>query len=195
MCWCAVKNLLTHTHSSDDIYLKEGEQCRHAEHTVETLLTGERWTAGLQYSWKEWRSVEHRQVDRQQQLKYSTKKLSYLIFLSLLQHCNKPERTFNFSNPLSKFNKKASIHWQDSTPPRASNGGRPLCVQVSTEMSYTLPIYWYHLKGNWFRDNFAADSFYIMKLCSRLLVLYCQNCPKDDKFGHLIAIPRKLGAA
>jgi len=25
-------------------------------------------------------------------------------------------------------------------------------------------------------------SFYIMKLCSRLFVLYCRNCPKDDKF-------------
>jgi len=27
-----------------------------------------------------------------------------------------------------------------------------------------------------------AESFYIMKLCSRLFVLYCRNCPKDDKF-------------
>jgi len=25
-----------------------------------------------------------------------------------------------------------------------------------------------------------------MKLCSRLLVLYCRNCPKDDKFRYLI---------
>ena len=24
--------------------------------------------------------------------------------------------------------------------------------------------------------------FYIMKLCSRLFVMYCRNCPKDDKF-------------
>jgi len=30
------------------------------------------------------------------------------------------------------------------------------------------------------RYNFAADSFYIMKLCSRLLVLYCRNCMKDE---------------
>jgi len=29
--------------------------------------------------------------------------------------------------------------------------------------------------------NFAADSFYIMKLCSRLFVLYCRSRPKDDK--------------
>jgi len=43
------------------------------------------------------------------------------------------------------------------------------------------PIYWYHLKGNWLRYEFAADSFYILKLCSRLFVLYRRNCPKDDK--------------
>ena len=41
----------------------------------------------------------------------------------------------------------------------------------------------------------AADSFYIVKLRSRLLVLYCRNCPKDDKFRYLIPILRKLGAA
>ena len=46
----------------------------------------------------------------------------------------------------------------------ASNGGRSLCVQISRERSYSLPIYWYHSKGNWLRYNFAADSFYIMKL-------------------------------
>jgi len=31
------------------------------------------------------------------------------------------------------------------------------------------------------RYNFAADSFYIMKLCSRLFVVYCRSRPKDDK--------------
>ena len=92
-------------------------------------------------------------------------------------------------------NKKTSIRWQDSAPPRASNGGQPLCVQISRERSYSLPIYWYHSKGNWLRYNFAADSFYIMKLCSRLLVLYCWNCPKDDKFRYLIPSLRKLGTA
>jgi len=40
-------------------------------------------------------------------------------------------------------------------------GGRSLCVQISRERSYPLPIYWYHSKGNWLRYNFAADSFYI----------------------------------
>ena len=34
------------------------------------------------------------------------------------------------------------------------------------------------------RYNFAADSFYIMKLCSRLFVLYCRSHPKDDKSRH-----------
>ena len=28
--------------------------------------------------------------------------------------------------------------------------------------------------------NIAANSFYIMKLCSRLFVLYCRSRPKDD---------------
>ena len=31
------------------------------------------------------------------------------------------------------------------------------------------------------RYNFAADSFYIMKLCSRLFVLHCRSRPKYDK--------------
>ena len=30
----------------------------------------------------------------------------------------------------------------------------------------------------------AADSFYIMKLCSRRFVLYCRSRPKDDKSRH-----------
>jgi len=34
------------------------------------------------------------------------------------------------------------------------------------------------------RYNFAADSFYIMKLCSRLFVLYCRSRPKDDQSRH-----------
>ena len=32
--------------------------------------------------------------------------------------------------------------------------------------------------------NLAADSFYIMKLCSRLFVLYCRGRPKYDKPRH-----------
>jgi len=32
--------------------------------------------------------------------------------------------------------------------------------------------------------NFAADSFYIMKLCSRLFVLHCLSRPKYDSDRH-----------
>jgi len=34
------------------------------------------------------------------------------------------------------------------------------------------------------RYNLVADSFYIMKLCSRLFVLYYRSRPKDDKSRH-----------
>ena len=34
------------------------------------------------------------------------------------------------------------------------------------------------------RYNFAADSFYIMKLCSRLFVLHCRSLPKYDNSRH-----------
>ena len=34
------------------------------------------------------------------------------------------------------------------------------------------------------RYNFAADSFYIMKLCSRLFVLHCRSRPKYDNSRH-----------
>ena len=32
--------------------------------------------------------------------------------------------------------------------------------------------------------NFAADSFYIMKLCSRLFVIHCRSRPKYDTSMH-----------
>ena len=32
--------------------------------------------------------------------------------------------------------------------------------------------------------NLAADSFYIMKLCSRLFVLHCRSRPKYDTSMH-----------
>ena len=34
------------------------------------------------------------------------------------------------------------------------------------------------------RYNFAADSFYILKLCSRLFVLHCRSRPKYDSARH-----------
>ena len=78
----------------------------------------------------------------------------------------------------------------------ASNGGGvgPFACRYqgkgATPVNILIP-----LKRQLMRYNFAADSFYIMKLCSRLLVLYCRNCMKDDKFRYLIPILRKLGAA
>ena len=36
------------------------------------------------------------------------------------------------------------------------------------------------------RYKFAADSFYVIKLCSRPLVLYCRNCVKDDKCRYFV---------
>jgi len=33
--------------------------------------------------------------------------------------------------------------------------------------------------------NFAADSFYIMKLCGRLFVLHCRSHPKYDTSRHV----------
>ena len=34
------------------------------------------------------------------------------------------------------------------------------------------------------RYNFAAGSFYVMKLCSRLFVLHCRSRPKYDSARH-----------
>jgi len=74
-----------------------------------------------------------------------------------------------------------------------SGEGRSLTGKISGGRGRPLPIYWCHSKGNWLRYNFVADIFCIMKLCSRLFVLYCRNYPKDDKFRYIIPILRKLG--
>ena len=39
----------------------------------------------------------------------------------------------------------------------ASNGGRSLCVQISRERSYPLPIYWYHWKKKLKSRNIAIS--------------------------------------
>jgi len=61
---------------------------------------------------------------------------------------------------------------QNSLP---SGGVGNLEPRFEGEWVVPLPIYWYQSKGNWLRYNSDADSFYIMKFCSRLLVLYCRN--------------------
>jgi len=76
----------------------------------------------------------------------------------------------------------------------ASNAGRSLCVQISREQSYPCQYIDTTQKAIDCATTLPL-SFYIMKLCSRLLVLYYRNCMKDDKFKYLIPILRKLGAA
>jgi len=41
----------------------------------------------------------------------------------------------------------------------ASNAGRSLCIQISRERSYPLPICWHQSKGNWLHYNFATSFF------------------------------------
>ena len=56
-----------------------------------------------------------------------------------------------------------------------SNAGRSLCIQMSRERSYPLPIYWYHSKGNWLRYNFAADSFWVT-VCKTVRPMLSVGC-------------------
>ena len=76
---------------------------------------------------------------------------------------------------------------------RCFQSGRSLCVQISRERSYLLPIYWYHSKSNWLRYNLPLIVFINETLQQTSRPLLC--CPKDDKFRHLIPILRKLGVA
>ena len=154
--------------------------CPHAEHTVETLLTGERWTAGLQYSWKEWRWVEDRQVDRQQQLKYLTKKLSYLIFLSLLQHCNKPEWTFNFSNLCQSLTRRPASSDRTARRHVLPMGVGPFAFRYQRKWATPCQYIDTTRKATECATTLPLTIFYIMKLCSRLFVLCCRNLPKDE---------------
>jgi len=41
--------------------------------------------------------------------------------------------------------------------------------------------------------NFAADSFYIMKLCSGLFVLHCRSRPKYDRSRHFVPHFEEVG--
>jgi len=51
---------------------------------------------------------------------------------------------------------------QNSLP----SGGWVTLSQDFRANNHPRPIYWYHSKGNWLRYNFAANSFYAMKLCT-----------------------------
>jgi len=43
--------------------------------------------------------------------------------------------------------------------------------------------------------NFAADSFYITKLCSRLFALHCRSRPKYDRSRHIDPHFEKVGGS
>jgi len=60
----------------------------------------------------------------------------------------------------------------------ASNAGWSLCIQMSRERSYPLPIYWYQSKGNWLHYNFATDSFWatVCKTVRPMLSVHCVSC-------------------
>jgi len=77
----------------------------------------------------------------------------------------------------------------------SSGGGRSLGAKISGERCRPPANILIPLEMQLIALKFAADSFYIMKLCSSLFVLCCRNCRKDDKFKYFIPILRKLGAA
>jgi len=68
---------------------------------------------------------------------------------------------------------------QNSLP---SGGGRSLRAKISGEKGRPPENILIPLNRQFSTLQFAVDSFYTMKLCSRLFLLYCRNCPKDDKF-------------
>jgi len=78
---------------------------------------------------------------------------------------------------------------QNSLP---SGGGRSLGAKISGGRGHPLANILIPLERQLIRYKFVADSFYIMKLCSWILVLYCGNYITDDKFRYLVPIFRKL---
>jgi len=62
----------------------------------------------------------------------------------------------------------------------ASNAGRSLCVQILKERSYPC-LYIDTTRKVIDCATTLPLSFYTMKRCNRLFVLYCRNCPKYDK--------------
>ena len=67
--------------------------------------------------------------------------------------------------------------WYSKAGPGRDESVKP---RFQRQRVVSLSVYWYRSKGNWLRYNLGADSFYIMKLCSRLLVLYCRNCQSGN---------------
>jgi len=78
-------------------------------------------------------------------------------------------------------------HWQE----RASH----FDARFQGEGVVPLPIYWHHLKGNWIRYNFAADSFYKWNFAVDFSSFIVKVVQKMTIMGILIPILRKLEMA
>jgi len=74
---------------------------------------------------------------------------------------------------------------QNSLP---SGGGRSLGAKISGGRGRSPANILIPLKRQLIALQLCADSFSIMKLCSRLLVPYCRNCRTDEKFRYFIPI-------
>jgi len=81
---------------------------------------------------------------------------------------------------------------QNSLP---SGGGRSLGAKISGGRGRPPANMLIPVERQLTALQLCADTFYTMKLCSRLFVLHCRNCPKDDKFRYFIPILKKLGEA
>ena len=77
----------------------------------------------------------------------------------------------------------------------ASNGGRSLCVQISREWSYPLPIYWYHSKRQLIALQLCCWQFLYNETLQQPFRPWLSKSSKNDKSRHFDPILRKLGAA
>jgi len=78
---------------------------------------------------------------------------------------------------------------QNSLP---SGGGRSLGAKISGARSRPPANMLIPLERQLIALQHCRWHFYTMKLCSRLFVLYCRNCLKDDKCRYFIPILRKF---
>jgi len=67
-----------------------------------------------------------------------------------------------------------------------SGGGRSLGAKISGGSGRPLANILIPLERQLIALHPCLWQFYIMKLCSRLFVLCCRNCPKYDKFRYFI---------
>jgi len=97
-------------------------------------------------------------------------------------------------------NKKVCYSWLHIAPrlKRATRRnlpteGRCLYAQVLRECGHPLTKCWYRSIGSWLLYNFAAGSFYTMKLCIRLLMVLVEISAKKRQIWVSEPILGKLG--